>query len=467
MTEGLAQARHIGINFFDIPADWTESEEVPASRVTAPPRVFDIGTPSNFPSHWQSGTFDVYGMPVRYYAANAPSKWGVNAACSGLKSPYAMDEQTIMRQLENGISVIWMELPNPGGTDLRVKCFQAAVEKFYLDPESPVHQLFGGETVKFASAHSTGGQRLTRLLSKPDLRAQMKDQYKVIFLDAPFYDTSLASVQRIKDATTKSEKLAAKFCEAAFRRYAYLHRDQLPQKTLCGRFFLNYGAEIHGREGKTVDLSSLKSISREASAALHIAVKTVRDLIENRDHLTPRDVARGSCGTDYLEPTYLQILKLQAKGRKVCSLTEAFSPDERPELIMSAGNKDPFSCPQTIRAMAEKLQADFYMADAAHNTIDQDEALLDMVMERFMAHKPVMIIDIPEENVALVIEDIRPFLPWISRDILRRGYESGTGALNSAAGFFQRFLGRGVGNAEVGGEAERRPVDAGHTLGLK
>lgn len=466
MTEGLTQARERGVAFFELPSDWMDQQD-PAKKVRpapSPARVFDVGRPADLQANWEHGKFNVYGMPVNFYAARAPNEWGINAACSGLKSPYAMGAKAIETHLRNGISVIWMELPNPGDTRIQLKCLQSAVEHFFLNELSPVRQIFRPDHVRFATAHSTGGLCLTRLLSKPKLREQMSRDFKMAFMDAPFFDTANASVQNIRDATTRSGQLVARFSESAFRHYANQHADRLPQDTLGGRFFLNLGMAYKDRTIDATDMRSLKKIGKEAAVVLHTAVKTVQDLIGKKPFLFDNDIERGFQKAVYIEPTYGQIRKLQERGRKIYLMTAPFPEDTLP-IIMAAGRKDPFSCPNTIRAMATKLGTEFIEADAKHNVLDQDEAVLNLLMNRFLAFKPVLI-DMPETGAAIVVTETRLLLPWIQHRI-STSLQHGAGALNAAASFFQRLRGRSVRDSEVGGEPESRPVDAGHALGLK
>lgn len=466
MAEELVTASPASGVLFEMPPEWLDNGEV---SFTSPPhlrpRVFKTRAPADLHPNWETGKFRVFGMPVNYYVAYAENEWGVNVASSGLKSPYAMDAKAIETHLRNGISVIWMELPNFKDTRIQTKCLQAAVEHFFLNELSPVYRLFRPDVVRFASAHSTGGQCLLRLLNKPHLYDQMAQQYKLAFMDSPFLDTANASVQQILDAETRKGQLAAWFAESAFTRYAHLHAHRLPQDTYFGRLFLNLGTAFKERTIDATDIRDLKMVSEIASIFLRMSVKSVRDLLSGEPFLLEKDIARGTHETVYLEPTYGQILRLRERGRRICVLAQAPAGEQKIPVILAAGKRDPFSCPRTIRAMAEKIGAEYIEGNAAHNVLDQDETVLHTLMERCMAYRPVLI-DMPEAGAAVIVTETRLLMPWIQRGI-NASLQRGAGALNAAASLFQRLRGRGVGDSEVGGEPESRPVDTGHALGLK
>ncbi len=445
---------------FPRPAGWMR-------RAPEEEAIFRLDRPAGFPDNWQKGQFFLEGhVPINFYVAHADKAWGVVAASSGIKSPYAMGAETIDAFLKNGLSVIWAELPNPGHKPLSMTCLQATIDHFFLHPDSPVHQIFNSDMVKFAQGHSTGGQLLMGALNDPDKRARLYDLYRFFILDAPFFDTANASVENIRAAKSLKDKFIAKASHYTFSLYADWCRNCAPQKTFWGRIFLNYGMELYNRKQGHMGAPCLVTLPREAVTALRIAVQTVKELIRHVDFLLPKDHAMADRGITYMEPFYGQILQLQAAGRKVVASAQPFDEHAQSRILMIAGAHDPFSCPKTTAYLAQKIGADFIRADAAHNTLDQDNSVRAHVLSMCEEHKPILVepeIDAPPALPQSAERE--PFLPRILRGF-GVPFERGARALNSATGLFQNLFRRRVGNPEMGGETEGRAVDTGHALRL-
>jgi alpha-beta hydrolase superfamily lysophospholipase len=450
------------------------------------------------PDHWIQDHFLVDGIPISYYVARAEKELGVIVGCSGLKSnnPLSIAVVNILNSV--GISVIMMALPNPERNLGFMPHFRKVFERFALDENSPVHTIFPKDLPKFLYGHSTGGLLALRTVIKTALFDKFENMgYKQAPIEAPFSDTAGASLHH-------SSWLA----RTAFNAYAYWHKNKLPKETLGGLWYLHHSEnKIKLHEDKqrasrtkkinlplahffntTVEalrdisdyhLSKINNRFPDASTGLKIplaALYTLHSNIKNvaDSHMLKFDIKPTAwflAEGDKRTPTYGQILEDRHAGRKFYTRLNKKMNSETaiPVTIITAipvtiiaSDDDPFSCTATTREqVAKPLQATLHQSEGLHNPISEDSMSLQYLIDEITPD----LLDEPLKDRTVEKTPSRWSI-FTSGSRFARALKRTTGFLNPITSLSKSFLGRGVGNPEMGAEAESRAVDTGHALSL-
>jgi len=448
----------------------------------APSTFFILDEEQELSDNWQNGTFEYErGVHIPYYLSRAQNERGVIALVSGMKAHHPVTADVVKAYNDLGLSVVWINLPNPGRSLGIMEFYKDLTDTFFTAPHSPVQTEFDPEIPHLIQGHSTGGGIALDLITDP----KTKYKYEHIALtvpEAPFMDNANAS----REDPALQRHL--------FTAYAKLNKNRLPHETLFGLFYLNM-AKLKERLADSAplpDASKIEKISFEASRWLYAGVKTVQAHIENKyvEHaskpagiksilmrglyapalaLTWSEKSQNLIDRSYLNeygtPTYGQILEIRKPHRKVVDRIVNDNAEPSTPVAITAGRLDSFSAFKPIMAITEAIGCDLYIADAGHNPIDTDSGALGFVIDKFEPLLP----DIKPAN------DTKKDSSDPERDVIAKDFpkaarvwvslpQFGTSLLDSATRFTQRLFGSSVRDTEVRGEPESRAMDRRHTL---
>ncbi len=400
---------------------------------------------TDLPSHVKEETFDdkVNDIPVRYYVSRAPVERGVYVPCAGMKEGITLSAKRIEQLHERGISYACLRLMNPGNHRNFMPTYDRYVKFWLLDPESPVHKLFPN-LKKFAGGHSTGGLEVLSVATDPATAETMK-MFTQIHTDASFLDTSNAS---------RHDKWWRRL---GFTAYAHWCGDTVPEKTYIGNFYLIYSALLNGK----------LSLPETGISTLKYAVTETRRVMEvARREGTKRPRALEAC---FQMPTYPQILEIRDVARRHITRLEATgTPESTAPIYMYADPNDPYSSYRAAQHFSRLVGATLVPSGGLHNNLNDDD-------EAFARFLDTIETDLPPWPEPEIVGENLPepvqekgwhILPPLS-SIISASRERGASLLNTAASFLKNAFGRGVRNAEVRGEPERRAVDTGNALRLE
>ncbi len=436
-----------------------------AFKRSTPARIYPHAEIDALPDNLERAYMNVRGVQIECRIMRAEKERGVLAAVSGFKSPNPLHPETVAEYNAQGISVIWMALPNPGKSLGFMPFFKRCVDQFLLDKTSPLYTAFNPELKRFLHGHSTGGFLGTRLLLGKKSGSFMREHFEAATMDAPFFDTANASL----DDNFVSRHM--------FTIYALMHPYSLPQNTLMGRVFLHHDklnrAMLH--LAPLPDAKRIEKIGFRAALLLRASVRTVKEFLP------------GSSRTDFFEkpahhnqefivPTYGQMLEIRGHGRQFYRKCRQQDVEAGMPVLMIGGKGDPASSTLQIMKTATHIGAEFYQANAGHATIDTDidakQKALSFIVERLPAWPTPDEETIPETQPAAVArrwpDYIRAKFGLAGAGLFgRTAGQRGAGFLNTLTGAFQRaFRGR-VADTEVRGEPEGRTLNAGHAHALQ
>lgn len=322
-----------------------------------------------------------HDVPIHYYVSRAKIQRGVVVACTGLKEPLSLSKERIQDLHDQGLSYICLRLPNSGTDNNILKLYESYQKYFYLDPRSPVHQMFP-DTVKIIQAHSTGGQGAIVLATDPATSEDMK-QYKAVFADAPFMDTP------------NSSQHDHPIAQLGFYLYAKLCGDKLPENVTFGALYLILG-DI--RKGKI-------KVPENAANKLTFAVEeTIRrlDIINKGGEAWEKEIegeARGLKSHHRL-PTFAQMLELRDRPRQHKEfLIKNGVPDYIPITIYADQNDD-FSSFKASQSWAELIGATLIESTGIHNQFNKDDAAFAHFLGNMEQYLPAWPEPTLEENIA-------------------------------------------------------------------
>ena len=362
----------------------------------------------------QKGSFHFNNLITSYYHSPARNQVGVVVGVSGLNSHMFMDPDEIKKLNRNGLSVIWIANPLPDDDNLNfLKDNTVLIREFLTNPNSPVFRLYGHDAQRFLFTHSTGSQITLSLMHERETRSKFKQHYSGAVHMAPYFDSAHASV-------AYPEWMQKKFAE-----FCADNHNKRSQETLYGSLYLKFFA--------------------------------------SGEHYTNSANENARIG-----PTMGQIAVAQAGGRR---LQEIF--DERvlnifPNIFV-IGSKDNFACPlAAIRTLLKAGGEMIVVKDKGHDPVEGNLKLCNYLIER--AHKEINLTKearsafqiAPSQNIYAVKEP----LPIDLGDRARLALQSSARLFNAGAGFAQGLLARGIGNAEVRGQAEGRALNGGNALSL-
>lgn len=436
-----------------------------AFKKSTPARIYPHAELDALPDTLQRTYMDVRGVQIECRIMRAEKERGVLAAVSGFKSPNPLRPETIAEYNAQGISVIWMALPNPGKSLGFMPFFKRCVDQFLLDKSSPLYTEFNPSLKRFLHGHSTGGFLGTRLLLGKKSGSFMREHFEAATMDAPFFDTANASL----DDNFISRHL--------FTAYALMHPYSLPQNTLMGRIFLHHDklnrALLH--MAPLPDAVRLEKIGFRAALLLRASTRAVKELLPKQERI---DFFENSnrYNHEFIVPTYGQMLEIRGHGRQFYKKCRKRDVEAGMPVLMIGGKGDAASSTLQIMKTAAHIGAEFYQANAGHATIDTDsdarKKALSFIVERLPAWAEPSVDIIPETQPAAVPrrwpDYIRAKFGLAGAGLFGRfSGQRGTGLLNTLTGAFERALGRRVADTEMRAEAEGRTVHASHTHTLQ
>lgn len=405
---------------------------------------------TDLPDHVTEETFEdkVNNIPVRYYISRAPVERGVYASCAGMKEGITLNAKRIEQLHERGVSYACLRLMNPGEHRNFMPTYNRYAEYWFIDPESPVHKLFPN-LKKFAGGHSTGGFEVLRLKNDPETREQMA-VYAQVHGDASFLDTP------------KSSRHDPWWRQAGFTGYVLICGDKVPEKTYIGNFYLVYSALMNGK----------LSIPEAGTNALYFAAKETWRIMEKvKKNVLNAPLQRSLSEACFQMPTYPQILEIRDQARRhVDKITKQGIPIRSEGVYIYSDPNDPYSSHLAMEHYASLTGATLIPSKGLHNNLNDDDEAFTRFLETIEADLPPW--PEPEVSTEIVVtpqpaqEKGWHILPPLA-SIIDASRQRGASLLNTATSLFKNAFGRSVGNTEVRGQPERRPVDTGNALRLE
>ncbi len=429
-----------------------------------PTRIYPHAEPDVLPDRLERVYMKVRGVNIECRIMRAEKERGVLAAVSGFKSPNPLRPETVEEYNRQGISVIWMALPNPGMGRGFMPFFKRCVDQFILDKTSPLYTQFDPSLKRFAHGHSTGGFLVTRLLLGKKTGAFMNDHFAAATMDAPFFDTANASL----DDNFISRHV--------FTAYALMHHKSLPQNTLMGRIFLHHDHlnRVLLKRAPLPDAKRIEHIGWRSALILRASVLAVKELLPGQEKKNFFEASADN-NREFIVPTYGQMLEIRAHGRQFYKKCRQHDVRAGIPVLMLGGKGDAASSTLQIMKTAAHIGAEFYQANAGHATIDTDKDAKAAALAFVEARLPAW----PEPAVE-IMEEIAPAPVQRWPDYIRAKFslagaglfgrfaaQRSAGFLNTLTGGFQRALGRSVADTEVRAEAEGSALNARNAYTLQ
>jgi len=166
--------------------------------------------------------------PITVYFAEAKQEEMMIVGCSGFKHDEILDFDQIERLNQQGVSVMWVGLPNPRRKADFVEHFIHAGTDMLLDPQDPdIAEWLNRDVPKVFHGHSTGAQLFFHLMRNNETF----DKLMSAFNGATLSSTAL--------------EYPVKILHAAFHLYATMHPDEIPHETALGKLYLKkLGIEV-------------------------------------------------------------------------------------------------------------------------------------------------------------------------------------------------------------------------------
>lgn len=281
------------------------------------------------PNFLQRAFFMSRGVCVNYYKAEAVNEKAVLIGCSGLKSDFPLREEDIQELLENGISILWIALPNSRREVGFFPYYKQAGLKLLSNPIDDIQKWLEKDAPKIFFGHSTGGQIFFHLMAYEPTFKKIIETCKGAILSAPY--VLPASASSFIDPRTW---IFAAFCR--------LTGNKLPSETFIARWWMkNSGFDLSDTPDK-----------------------------------------------EYMLPTYPQIRELWASGveayRTAMKKDSNIRKTKMPIFIIS-GVDDKASCHRTNRSMARNLKLAFHSAAGKHGPISDSKKARRLFIESTLA----------------------------------------------------------------------------------
>lgn len=404
----------------------------------------------------EKGVFFYNQMPIRFHVWNAPNPRAVLACSSGFKYPSAIRSGVLNEALERGYSVINMELPNPGTSLDFLDLYEDITDFFFLNENSPIFTEMPAHLPRIIWGHSTGGLMVSEKLYDPIRGAEIADAHAVAVNDAGFFDCTNASM------------FDKPINQILFHRHARKNIHATPVQTIAGAFYtasdrINLLLNLRGIEGSTYAEKLGLSAAKWAAMIQETINLRFERPFETDDAYYQRVMKNGALAT----PTFGQILELQERGQTlVRQSTEEPRHTPIPTFYVS-GKWDQSASPKAIEAISTNFCAKHFSAAGGHAPTDDDAITRATLFDAIDDALPKPVHSRLTSIVVTGIEWGRHIIPGQLRTALGGlTHQSGTRALDTTAGLLKGPLGGGVGNAEVGGQAESRAVNGSHALRL-
>lgn len=384
-------------------------------KTTKTPPTFYGHSDRELPQGWEKRTFEFEGVSVPYHIARALKEYGVIACLSGLKPDHAISKEMVDAYKERGISVIWINYPNPGRETGYMPFYKRLSHYFYTSPDSPFHTEFPKGLARLLGGHSTGGQHLIDLVTSDETKNDYA-QFKYAIPENTFLDNANAA------------KHDPFYKRIIFTSYALANYNKLPHETLLGLGYNNYYALKRKTntnfQPDTYDTSdfdfSIAKFSYKSAFFLYLTAQTIKEklgswatestpntiqklfnnhfiaahnkieeILFDADLPSPQRLDETRLPTEFETPTYGQILETRAPGRRLTKRIISNPAIELPcPMIMTLGNEDHFSSDLPQIKVAESLKVPYVMANAEHNSFREDPNAREDVLLRIEAAIP-------------------------------------------------------------------------------
>lgn len=271
------------------------------------------------PKHIQLHEFHTRnGVPIRFYTALAKNETTMIFGASGYKTDFILTPSEIKTLNDQGVSVAWLALPNPGRNTHFMDHILEAAEEVLISPRyAEIRRWCMRDVPKIFFGHSTGAQLFLRMAAEGH-HEQLNGLFSGAVLSSP-YITPPGTENPLAPATM------------AFDAYAWRHGNSLPSETAMGRAYLS------DSERTGFDRTNLAK---------------------------------------YQVPTYAQIQELRSSGATV--LNAIRDPENNIHrlnmpFLVAAGAGDKFSSPKISAEIASALEGAFYYAqDTEHSPISSN-----------------------------------------------------------------------------------------------
>lgn len=373
--------------------------------------------PRNLPKGWERSTFQFEGLDIPYHIARATQENAVVAFVSGLKPDHAVSKKIVKAFKKRGISVVWINYPNPGRKLGYMPFYKRLSHYFFTSPNSPFYTDFSSTLKKLIAGHSTGGQNVISLVTSDSTKQD-------------YTDISLAIPENSFLDNANAAEHDSLFRQVLFTSYALLNFRKLPHETLLGLGYNNFYSlkEMVGRDYIPTPYETSKfgfkiaATSYRAAFNSYLIAQTVKErlgyyatysksqtpnvfksavrpfihalspvfmaahnglenLIESFDLPSPKQLYNAELPSEFEMPTLGQILETRKPGRALRK--EIISnPNIEPAcpMLMVMGDQDPFSSNPPQIEVAKALKTPFIMANSGHNSLDEDKSARNAVI---------------------------------------------------------------------------------------
>lgn len=278
----------------------------------------------------QSGVFLHNDLHTNYYVSRAPREKAVVAGITGIHAQSVLHPDQIKSMNDAGITFIWMALPMLVKGKKFMQDAEDLSRAFLTSPQSPFHNLRYPDIPCYVATHSTGGAIMLKLLHEDNTRRRLTAIFSGAAYVAPFLDVPFAS-----------------------RDHSLSIRGIRPLHYIFERF-----SERNSE-------STVKTL-RAVKAYLALTARHENFMSKPED----------------LSPTFGQIREIQAYSRAVIDNFDARHAGALSSVVM-AGKSDRFTCYRTTRAIAERMDADFYLATGAgHDPLKDRPELVHVFIEK-------------------------------------------------------------------------------------
>ncbi len=302
-------------------------------------------------SHIQKGSFQCGSTEVNYYKARAEDEKSIIFGCSGFKCDYPLTPETVKVLNDNGISILWIALPNPRRTKGFAPHFQNAANSFLTTPPNKdIAAWMERKVPKTFFAHSTGALLFLRALEDPKIVELVNNTYSHIDLSSLYLGSTSDAINTYK-----------KHSSLIFNPVARLSKDQVPiEHALANRYMAYNNPDNYA--------------NKDTTSKIHAAIHS----------LVFGDKAPTDPGIGFLFPTLPQILEIDAHAKPVIDLLK--DKDSAPHKLnvattMWIGSDDPFSPPPLGIWASEQINcAEKYVSEGEqHCSLENPETLQEFI----------------------------------------------------------------------------------------
>jgi len=392
----------------------------------------------------EGGIFSCDGLRTNYYYKRAQNQKMVIIGLSGANAQFPLIQEDLnYLEEKGGATRICMAMPPVGPNFMRDA--EKLIRAFLLDPHSPVNMLTDQNVPVFIAPHSSSNPIVFKLFGEEGTKQKLRKKIWGIVSMAAILDVRLAS--RNHSWRTPEIHLTPNFSIAArtigpFKTNAYkvgpfsippigLNQFTIPELKILKERVIPSIQPLRIIFEKYADSRCDTPISKLWPVKIYLAITARAEGFMNK--------------IDQMDLTLGHVRQIQKYSWNVA---DHLNPDDFKDVpvLMIAGNKDPCTCFNTNKDMADLIKADFIAVEGGgHDLTDKRPEILDASLDR--ANKIIE----ARQHMQRAAEYIPPPGPRDQKveDILgpttRLRHRTGLAAercaraLYPAAGFLQRF----------------------------